>query len=54
VARQAALARHIAQRFKTAWDTSAATAVRVAVRDAMLADGMEAFAEATEGTAESG
>ncbi|KAJ6455636.1 hypothetical protein C8R47DRAFT_1228133 [Mycena vitilis] len=51
-ARQAAGAREIARRFKTSWDTSAATAVRMAVRDdAALAEGMAAFAEASEGLA---
>lgn len=49
-ARQAAMARQIARRFKTAWDTSAATAVRMVVRDAILAEGMVAFTEATEMT----
>ncbi|KAJ7847056.1 hypothetical protein B0H13DRAFT_2362609 [Mycena leptocephala] len=48
-ARQAALARQVARRFKTAWDASAATAVRTAVRDAMLAESMAAFADAAEG-----
>lgn len=47
-ARQAAMARQIARRFKTAWDTSAATVVRMVVQDAMLAEGMAVFAEATE------
>ncbi|KAJ6463650.1 hypothetical protein C8R47DRAFT_992586 [Mycena vitilis] len=43
-ARQAAGAREIARRFKTSWDTSAATAVRMAVRDdAALEAGMTAF-----------
>lgn len=56
-AQQAALTRQIARRFKTAWDTSAATAVRMVVRDAMLAEGMAAFAEAaqaSEGDVEGG
>jgi hypothetical protein len=49
-ARQAALHREIARKFKTAWDTSAATTVRTAVReDVVLAEGMEAFVRATEG-----
>ncbi|KAJ6484325.1 hypothetical protein C8R47DRAFT_1217223 [Mycena vitilis] len=52
-ARQAAGARQIARRFKTAWDTSAATAVRLAVRDdELLAVGMSAFVEAEGGTEE--
>ncbi|KAJ6488304.1 hypothetical protein C8R47DRAFT_1177489 [Mycena vitilis] len=47
-ARQAATAREIARRFKRSWDNSAATVVRMAVRDdAVLASGMAAFAEAT-------
>ncbi|KAJ7084884.1 hypothetical protein B0H15DRAFT_951369 [Mycena belliarum] len=47
-ARQAALHREIARRFKTMWDTSSATAVRMALRDdAVLADGMAAFGEWT-------
>jgi hypothetical protein len=45
-ARQAAAARAIARRFRAAWDTSAATAVRVTAReDALLAESMAAFAE---------
>ncbi|KAJ7197993.1 hypothetical protein GGX14DRAFT_374552 [Mycena pura] len=48
-ARQAAGTRQIARRFKTAWDTSAATAVRVAVlEDALLMESMSAFAEASQ------
>ncbi|KAJ7934588.1 hypothetical protein B0H13DRAFT_1855184 [Mycena leptocephala] len=45
-ARQAVAARAIARRFRAAWDTSAATAVRVTAReDALLAESMAAFAE---------
>ncbi|KAJ6501536.1 hypothetical protein C8R47DRAFT_1211112 [Mycena vitilis] len=55
-ARQAASAREVARRFKKSWDTSAATAVRMAVRDdTVLAAGMSAFAEAAgEGDAQAG
>ncbi|KAJ7705153.1 hypothetical protein B0H16DRAFT_1482433, partial [Mycena metata] len=43
--RQAALHRNIARKFKTAWETSAETAVRMAVReDTLLMEGMQAFA----------
>ncbi|KAJ7749884.1 hypothetical protein B0H16DRAFT_1318981 [Mycena metata] len=43
-ARQAVMHRDIARKFKTAWDTSAATAVRTAVReDALLMEAMSAF-----------
>ncbi|KAJ7062990.1 hypothetical protein B0H15DRAFT_794749 [Mycena belliarum] len=45
-ARQAALTREIARTFKRAWDTSVATAVRMAVlEDTVLAEGMAHFAE---------
>ncbi|KAJ7694247.1 hypothetical protein B0H17DRAFT_1159285 [Mycena rosella] len=45
-ARQATLLQDIARKFKTAWETSAATAVRMAVRkDVVLAESMAAFAE---------
>jgi hypothetical protein len=47
---EAYAAQQIARRFKMAWDTSAATTVRMAVRDAMLAEGMTAFAEAADGS----
>ncbi|KAJ7023334.1 hypothetical protein C8F04DRAFT_1271538 [Mycena alexandri] len=43
-ARQAALHRDIARKFKTAWDMSAATAVRTAIReDTVLMEAMSAF-----------
>ncbi|KAJ7695594.1 hypothetical protein B0H16DRAFT_1485253, partial [Mycena metata] len=43
-ARQAAMHRDIARKFKTAWDTSAATAVRTTVReDAVLMEAMTVF-----------
>ncbi|KAJ6451528.1 hypothetical protein C8R47DRAFT_1229790 [Mycena vitilis] len=46
--KRAAVARHIARRFKQSWDTSAATVVRMAVRDdTVLAAGMAACAEAS-------
>jgi hypothetical protein len=52
-ARQAALHRDIARKFKLAWDTSAATAVRMAVReDALLMEGMAAYARAADGEVE--
>ncbi|KAJ7766826.1 hypothetical protein B0H16DRAFT_1661387 [Mycena metata] len=48
-ARQAAGARAIARGFKTAWDKSAATAVRLAVaEERLLAEGMAAFSLAEE------
>ncbi|KAJ7768450.1 hypothetical protein B0H16DRAFT_1453150 [Mycena metata] len=44
--RQAALHRDIAWKFKTAWETSTETAVRMAVReDILLMEGMQAFAQ---------
>ncbi|KAJ7820051.1 hypothetical protein B0H13DRAFT_1661106, partial [Mycena leptocephala] len=52
-ARQAAGTRQLARRFKLAWDTSAETAVRMAVRDdAQLVEGMAALVEASEGGVE--
>ncbi|KAF7374455.1 CxC2 domain-containing protein [Mycena sanguinolenta] len=54
-ARQAAGARAMSRRFKTAWDASAATAVRMAIaEDAVLVQAMSAFTEAErrENTAE--
>jgi hypothetical protein len=49
-ARQAALHREIARRFKTAWDTSAAMVVQAAVRDdAVLLESMAAFARIVDG-----
>ncbi|KAJ7697293.1 hypothetical protein B0H16DRAFT_1706245 [Mycena metata] len=53
-ARQAALHREIAWRFKASWDKSAATAVRVAVReDGLLMESMAVFARAADGEGES-
>ncbi|KAJ7745301.1 hypothetical protein B0H16DRAFT_1462817 [Mycena metata] len=47
-ARQASLHRDIARKFKAAWETSAAMAVRVAIReDNLLQQGMEVFGEIT-------
>ncbi|KAJ7709331.1 hypothetical protein B0H16DRAFT_1480957 [Mycena metata] len=47
-ARQASLHRDIARKFKAAWETSAATAVRVAIwEDNLLQQGMEVFGEIT-------
>jgi hypothetical protein len=54
-ARQAAATREIARRFKRAWDTSAAMAVRMAVEgEALLAEDMAAFDAASGGEVEEG